>query len=551
MKKTFKRKLIGMLLMAMLIVGMLPTAVLAAGTDGGTAVLNNNATIDREKKASVTIIKTSDENIAEEGETPEYERLAGAEFMFFPLDIIDRVQDADQNYTIQIFPNAWVKGKLGYTEEQIADPAFLQEHITELADTITAEIYKYIEHKDQVFTADFFLTTDENGTARKDDVRFGYYLVMEIKAPEGHIASEPFILSVPQTNNVQDSSMNGTEWIYDITVQPKNSSVSLTKTNDNPVAEIGETVNYEIKTTVPDYSTISDDTEVTFTICDKLGKGLTYTDDSIAVKVDGTTASDSAYTFQKKENQADVDENDETEFEYTMLEIAFASDFIKQNSNKDVVITYSAAVNENAVVTSEGNPNKAVLKYTDKTDSTNTTSEVESKVYSVGIKVAKVGEDGTTPLQGAEFTLLDENREVFRYGTSQTDLCINASVDENGILNVQPLGEGTYYLRETKSPAGYALLRDDIRLEITADTSGITPVLTVKAVIDGKYTTLTRADDASELYLLTIQNVRGFSLPSTGGTGIYASVIGGVVLMAVVAAIAVAVLSKKKNGKAC
>lgn len=61
------------------------------------------------------------------------------------------------------------------------------------------------------------VTTAGDGTAVADNLALGLYLVVETDKPDAvKQAAEPFLLSIPMT------SVNMTDWLYDITVNPKN-----------------------------------------------------------------------------------------------------------------------------------------------------------------------------------------------------------------------------------------------------------------------------------------------------------------------------------------
>lgn len=74
--------------------------------------------------------------------------------------------------------------------------------------------------------------TDENGTATFSDLDLGFYVVIETTVPDAvTTAMDPFLLSVPMTTT------DGTGWLYDIHVYPKNETgygkISLEKTGVN------------------------------------------------------------------------------------------------------------------------------------------------------------------------------------------------------------------------------------------------------------------------------------------------------------------------------
>lgn len=111
---------------------------------------------------------------------------------------------------------------------------------------------------------------------------------------------------------------------------------------------------------------------------------------------------------------------------------------------------------------------------------------------------------------------------------------------ENGILEIQGLKPGTYYLRETKAPSGYILLPEPIKIEIHwrgADGDAGLEEKTLEVVVDngkhnqaagGQITVNTETENQVEI---TVVNSELYELPSSGGMGIYWYLIGGILLM--------------------
>ena len=107
------------------------------------------------------------------------------------------------------------------------------------------------------------------------------------------------------------------------------------------------------------------------------------------------------------------------------------------------------------------------------------------------------------------------------------DVLGEATTDENGILNFPKIDAGTYYLKETKSPVGYTLLANPIKVEIIADVNAegkATGTFTLKVdgnditAEDGVFTT--QLDKENGTAIIAVENQKGFTLPSTGGMGI-------------------------------
>ena len=123
------------------------------------------------------------------------------------------------------------------------------------------------------------------------------------------------------------------------------------------------------------------------------------------------------------------------------------------------------------------------------------------------MKIIKQSNSGT-PLEGAEFTLTDE--------TGKKISC--QATGKDGIVFNNNINYGTYTLKEIKAPNGYALLNADIR--ITVDQNGVTVSGSEKASVN-------QEEDGT----IIVKNDMLYSLPSTGGSGIYWFSICGMLLM--------------------
>ena len=76
------------------------------------------------------------------------------------------------------------------------------------------------------------------------------------------------------------------------------------------------------------------------------------------------------------------------------------------------------------------------------------------------------------------------------------------SLETTGHIDIEGLKEGTYYLKETKAPKGYNLLKAPV--EIRIDSAG-------KIYVDGS----TKENTGN----VEVKNNSGTLLPSTGGAG--------------------------------
>ena len=176
-------------------------------------------------------------------------------------------------------------------------------------------------------------------------------------------------------------------------------------------AAVGDKVPYKVTSSVPDMTGY---TKYYFVVNDTLSKGLTFNEDVKIIIGNTTLAKDTDYTVTSVKNE------DET----TSVEIIFKN-FIqyaaKEYKNAAITITYSATVNEAAVIGVEGNPNEVFLTYSNdpnvkdegtpgnpdkpKEDSPiGVTPKEETRTYVTGLEVIKVDALGNR-LTGAEFKL--------------------------------------------------------------------------------------------------------------------------------------------------
>lgn len=258
----------------------------------------------------------------------------------------------------------------------------------------------------------------------------------------------------------------------------------------NNSANIGDVVNF--KTTITAQAGAKK-----YVLHDTMDNSLTFNDD-VAVTYNGNGLNNPGdYTVTKPGADGST------------FDVTFTESFLnKLTANSKLYVTYSATVNENAVV-KDPMTNKTHLTYGDKNTETN---KPETITKTFGITVFKYTGDNKA-LEGAEFKLStdssckDTTKDLkfknlegkYRYNTSG-DITLISS--DKGYIHIEGLKEGTYYLKETKAPKGYNLLKAP--LEIKIDSAG-------KIYLNGSLTENTGD--------VRVQNKSGTVLPSTGGAG--------------------------------
>lgn len=308
-------------------------------------------------------------------------------------------------------------------------------------------------------------------------------------------------------------------------------------------AGIGDVVNFQLDIVVKDGQPKG------YVVHDKMSEGLTFNSNSVSVSLlrhsDGNASGNltTGYTL-------DTHPGDGCTFE-----VKFDDGTLKPNDA--VTISYTATVNNKAVIAGSGNTNEAYLQYNNnKTTVKHTTT---TYVWGMGVrKFANLGNGDTDhALADAEFKLYkgaDADKKYAAFSTATTvdgtsvykltnwvtDAATATAVvtPASGNIKLEGLDEGTYYLEETKAPVGYNKLTAPIIVVIksTLPTAGGDASYTVK------YGETTAAD-----HVVRVENKAGVELPSTGGIGTTLFYVIGGGLM--VAAIVLLVTKKRMENK--
>lgn len=343
--------------------------------------------------------------------------------------------------------------------------------------------------------------------------------------------SVPFFVSLPFT----DAKGNSVTNIY---AYPKNSTGNVSidkkidKVEDTPVgdikanANIGDSIIYKVKYSVP----VPENGLTELKIVDTMDKGLTFTDSvaNITVKDDkvGATNTEKELSYDS-EYTVNLDETN------NIVTIDFKN-YLKSlqlNSTEEFTITYKVKLNENAVLGQKGNKNKVELQYEYENNGTTIDKKVpgnDTTVFTYGINLLKKGEGTNTGLEGVKFELTDSENQPVKVLKKETNEFYTPGGTSNevttatdGKIYIRGLKPGTYKLTETKTKAGYVLLKDPVEIMITQKEaeSGI-----AEATVGRKPVTMQNdqknSDSKTAEVPLTVVNSKGFDLPATGGRGI-------------------------------
>ena len=292
------------------------------------------------------------------------------------------------------------------------------------------------------------------------------------------------------------------------------------KVND---ADIDQQVNYKSTITVGVGAT-------NYVMHDTMEAGLTFNNDVVVKLADGTVVDPANYTVTVKPADGHT------------FDVAFANTFIeKLEKGTKFTVYYSATLNENANIVTDGNDNTVKLSYGE--DSTWETNEHKTTTYTWKMDVLKYTMDGTNKvnLAGAKFQLLDKDGKAITFsavaGAAVPTYIVDAegtvteiTTDANGKFEIVGLDEGAYKLNETEAPEGYNKLAAPIDVIITSTYD--------EAALTAEYEI-----NNDEPATIEVENKTGSLLPETGGIGTTIFTVVGILLMAA----AVIVLITKKR----
>ncbi|WP_270542693.1 SpaH/EbpB family LPXTG-anchored major pilin [Bifidobacterium pseudocatenulatum] len=451
------------------------------------------------------------------------------------------------------FKDSTASGLTGATDENVNDKA--NDYVSKLTGkdlvAFAAKASNWAQTKANGITAGATAmvsadATDGKYTATFTGLDYGYYVVAVPGATLANASGQYATLVSVDSTNV-DANIKGDLPTVDKKVQVGGTGKDATD------AKIGDTLTFTLTSTIPDMSAYD---TYTFNFKDTLSQGLTF-GQVTSVTVEGVT---DPLTVNTDYTVTAPTVSDNT------LTVAM-KDFKKQQANagKKITVTYTATLNEKAVVGGHGNVNSATIQYSNKPGIEGTGESEPSKVrvFTYGFTVDKyTGDkytDAATRLAGAEFTLAPKNGDAMSFvqvtaGSATENAVYRVAKDDetgttttittpaNGKVVFQGLKNGEYTLTETKAPAGYNKLASALGVKVNGQNDGTD---TTNATV-----TITYNNDNGSSYnqtasngVIPVQNKSGVILPGTGGMGTIAFTVIGVLVIA----LGVAWTLKRKN----
>ena len=447
--------------------------------------------------------------------------------------------------------------------------------ITELTSNFTSDVQTFIDTHSIQPTA----TIPVSGTGEtKVTLDIGFYIIIETgtSGDSASVASKSMLVPLPYVDTAEGNKLF---WNFDLTITPKDEPVNVDKSiiedgekENVSTNNVGDILTYQVDADIPHYDASTNTQMVKYIITDTLSKGLDfYIEGDPENNIDIIVSNFSGETKTLKPGTLETHQTTIGEEPYTYYSVTdgdyavsydgktmtLVFDYPDIMAYNNLQLNYQVKINEDAVISVEGNPNQVDLEYTNNNKTWDTSvPEDETKSFVFGLKINKIdpnAEADKKALQGAEFQLLRDGTPIATYTFDENgDRVLNSNngltavTNENGVAYLLGIDEGTYTLKETKAPNGYILPEEGLELVITdADEEGNVDG-NATYTLGGKELDVFEDIADGSVATATIENNKGFNLPRTGGAGTWMFAVGGILIMAGMAT-AFVKLRKKEN----
>ena len=413
---------------------------------------------------------------------------------------VSGLQDGDtvNYYKILKWDNGWkVNSPFVLTDEELATVVGNKTTPGAISYALAQKLAGQISSNEA--SAKYGPLTAASGKAEQAEPEAGLYMGIITPAKSGYVYNPVFVAA----DYDQPASGDTSSWAVDLEksysdeAYAKKQEITLEKTaedqttvdeNTSETVAVGDKVDFEVTTVVPGFKDKNYPNPV-FKITDALSTGLELDLNSVTV---------TAPTGLTKGNQYSVTEQGNG------YVLSFTANYLNSlAAPTDVKISYSATVTEAAkgkninqedntvTLNYSNNPSDEEGHGTLKDKTNHYTFDIDGDLFGStpykATEIVKVGVDkdgneitetrtldnGNTvgALEGAQFKLYKTESDAIAKNDKQIK---TASSDEDGRINIQGLDAGTYWLVETRAPAGYIAATDPVKIEIVPTIEEVT-----------------------------------------------------------------------------
>ena len=382
----------------------------------------------------------------------------------------------------------------------------------------------------------------ETGTAAESS---GNYVATMTVAP-GYYLVVPTLGSTGNNNRGTDAMLTNVVADETADIQLKSEYPTVSKTIDGEhgaMDQLDKEIEFTVKSKVPDTTNF---TTYNMKFTDTFSDGLTFVPESVQMTIGGDTMATPDYTVTEPAGDSNTLTIDLVDVIGHITDTQYAT-------GEEIVITYKAKLNKNAIGEVNPETNSVKINYSNKpTGGYDGETEVDKdKVYTFDIDLHKYAAGNESAfLADAEFKLYDNEENAkgetpetaikfvktdethYRVATAEeiadpgsltvTDTIVTV---DSGMVNIDGLGEGDYWLKETKEPSGFNKPANPFKISIDA-------TFEADGTLESSTVTVSNKPNTENDNDVKIENRQGTLLPGTGGMGTVAFTIVGIAVVA-------------------
>ena len=419
------------------------------------------------------------------------------------------------------------------------------------------------------------VSTDATGKAKLSTPNYGLYVVVETDVTDAKIDGKPVSITWqtrPYVVSLPSYIANEKNWNEDVVVNTKNSIDDATlekkivtnyhsgnilttdlETADTDITQGSDVVEFYLKMKIPQIPGTSDSSVTRFNINDHASKAYKINENDFKIFCNEVELNATDYQISTSAIDKDGYYKNGTaiKIQLTKSGLKKITKASKASAKESYLhVYYLASVNNQVVVgpggDQSGNPNRAQLTYCISNNSPKNTSWDTVTTYTFGFDVLKKLDNQNISSEVAEqvqfvlyrqennqkiyYTFDNINNQYYLTGTaSNENQATRISPVNESKVSVYGLEEGTYYLEEVKTIDGYHILKEPLKVIITAQKGENAFVGSLN-----EYTgLLMQENDNDGIASYEVINTKGFEIPATGGMGIWLFVLGGMSIIVI------------------